>query len=82
MPTMRGLGLMESCRLALDIGTQTSGEQDLPRFGALVEVIPVHPACLFFISQWSWLQWGVKYDELDGISPKARAARVLVLRES
>ena len=46
MPTMRGLGLMESCRLALDIETQTSGEQDLPRFGALVEVITVCPACL------------------------------------
>jgi hypothetical protein len=41
MPTMRGLGLMESCRLALDIGYQTSKMQDLPRFGALDEVKPL-----------------------------------------
>ncbi|KAK1663465.1 hypothetical protein QYE76_051624 [Lolium multiflorum] len=37
MPSDRGLGLMESCKLTRDIGTQTSGESDLPRFGALDE---------------------------------------------
>ncbi|KAK1608520.1 hypothetical protein QYE76_032193 [Lolium multiflorum] len=31
MPSDRGLGLMESCRLTRDIGSQTSGESDLPR---------------------------------------------------
>ncbi|KAK1660386.1 hypothetical protein QYE76_048545 [Lolium multiflorum] len=31
MPSDRGLGLMESCKLTRDIGTQTSGESDLPR---------------------------------------------------
>ena len=46
MPTMRGLGLVEAYILALNVGYQTSGGQDLPRFGALVEVIPVRPACL------------------------------------
>ncbi|KAK1677360.1 hypothetical protein QYE76_038208 [Lolium multiflorum] len=30
MPSDRGLGLMESCKLTRDIGTQTSGESDLP----------------------------------------------------
>ena len=49
MPTMRGLGLVEACMLALDIGYQTSGKRDLPRFGALVEVIPLRPACLILI---------------------------------
>nr|XP_051220309.1 uncharacterized protein LOC127338097 [Lolium perenne] len=38
MPSDRGLGLMESCKLTRDIGTQTSGESDLPRFGALDEL--------------------------------------------
>ena len=49
MPTMRGLGLVEACMLALNVGYQTNGRQDLPRFGALVEVIPVRPACLISI---------------------------------
>ncbi|KAK1604212.1 hypothetical protein QYE76_027885 [Lolium multiflorum] len=30
MPSDRGLGLMESCKLTRDIGSQTSGESDLP----------------------------------------------------
>ncbi|KAK1682693.1 hypothetical protein QYE76_043541 [Lolium multiflorum] len=38
MPSDRGLGLMESCKLTRDIGSQTSGESDLPRFGALDEM--------------------------------------------
>jgi hypothetical protein len=33
--------LMESCRLAQDIGYQASKEQDLPRFWALDEVKPL-----------------------------------------
>ncbi|KAK1610718.1 hypothetical protein QYE76_034391 [Lolium multiflorum] len=37
MPSDKGLGLTESCKLARDIGTQTSGESNLPRFGALDE---------------------------------------------
>ncbi|KAK1644399.1 hypothetical protein QYE76_062204 [Lolium multiflorum] len=37
IPSDRGLGLMESCKLTRDIGSQTSGESDLPRFGALDE---------------------------------------------
>ena len=49
MPKIRGLGLAEACMLARDIGYQTSGERDLPRFGALVEVIPLRPACLILI---------------------------------
>ena len=49
MPSDRGLGLMESCKLTRDIGSQTSGESDLPRFGALDEVKPLRPACLFLI---------------------------------
>ena len=49
MPTMRGLGLTESCELALVIGYQTNGERDLPRFGALDEVKPLLPACLILI---------------------------------
>ncbi|KAK1616539.1 hypothetical protein QYE76_022056 [Lolium multiflorum] len=31
MPSDRGLGLMESCKLTRDIGSQTSGESNLPR---------------------------------------------------
>jgi hypothetical protein len=46
MPTVMGLGIVESCRLAPDIGYLTSGERDLPRFGAIDEVIPLRPACL------------------------------------
>ena len=49
MPSDRGLGLMESCKLTRDIGSQTSGESDLPRFGALDEVKPLRPACLILI---------------------------------
>jgi hypothetical protein len=49
MPTMRGLGLVKSCMLALDIGYQTSGRRDLSRFGALVGVKPLRPACLILI---------------------------------
>ena len=49
MPSVRGLGLMESCKLTRDIGSQTSGESDLPRFGALDEVKPLRPACLICI---------------------------------
>ena len=49
MPSNRGLGLMESCKLTRDIGSQTSGESNLPRFGALDEVKPLRPACLFLI---------------------------------
>ena len=49
MPSDRGLGLMESCKLTRDIGSQTSGESDLPRSGALDEVKPLRPACLFLI---------------------------------
>ena len=49
MPTLRGLGLMESCRLTRDIGYQTNGERDLPRFGALDEVKPLLHACLILI---------------------------------
>ena len=58
MPTMRGLGLTESCRLARDIGYQTNGERDLPRFGALDEVKPLLPACLILIIEIIGLQWG------------------------
>ena len=49
MPSDWGLGLTESCRLTRDIGYQTSGESDLPRFGALDEVKPLRPACLILI---------------------------------
>ena len=49
MPSDWGLGLMESCRLTRDIGSQTSGESNLPRFGALDEVKPLRPACLILI---------------------------------
>jgi hypothetical protein len=49
MPIMRGLGLAEACMLALDIEYQTSGGRDLPRFGDLVEVIPLRHACLILI---------------------------------
>ncbi len=49
MPSDWGLGLTESCKLTRDIGSQTSGESDLPRFGALDEVKPLRPACLFLI---------------------------------
>jgi hypothetical protein len=49
MPMMRGLGLAEACILARDIGYQTSGERDLPRFGALVEVKHLRHACLILI---------------------------------
>ena len=72
MPTMRGLGLMKSRRLALDIRTQTSGEQDLPRFGALVELIPVRPACLISYYSMDLVTMGVPMNSLDGISPKTR----------
>jgi hypothetical protein len=41
MPTMRGLGLTESCMLARDIGYKTNKRRDLPRFGALDEVKPL-----------------------------------------
>jgi hypothetical protein len=43
------IGLVESCMLALDIRYQTSGRQDLPRFGALVELIPLRHVCLILI---------------------------------
>jgi hypothetical protein len=49
MPTMKGLGLVETCMLALHIGYHTSGRRDLPRFGAFVEVIPLRHACLILI---------------------------------
>ena len=35
MPTVKGLGLVESCRLALDIGKVDKQKAILPRFGAL-----------------------------------------------
>jgi hypothetical protein len=41
MPTMRGLGLTESSRLARDIGYQVNRRRDLPSFGALNEVKPL-----------------------------------------
>jgi hypothetical protein len=47
---MMGLGLAESCRLARDIGYQTSKDQDLPRFGALDEVITLCLAYLILIT--------------------------------
>ena len=72
MPTMRGLGLMESCMLTLDIGSQTSRRQDLPRFGALVEVIPVRPACLISYYSMDLITTGLPMSSVDGISPKAR----------
>jgi hypothetical protein len=49
MPTFGSLLLAEFCWLARDIGYQTRRKQDLPRFGALDEVIPLRPACLIFI---------------------------------
>ena len=49
MPSVWGLGLTESCKLTRDIGSQTRRESDLPRFGALDEVKPLRPACLFLI---------------------------------
>jgi hypothetical protein len=49
MPTIMGLGLAESCRLARDIGNQTSKERDLPRFEVLDEVIPLCHASLILI---------------------------------
>jgi hypothetical protein len=55
---LEGLGLMESCRLTRDIGYQTNGERDLPRFGALVKVKPILPACLILINENIGLQWG------------------------
>jgi hypothetical protein len=41
IPTMRGLGLTKSYRLAEDIGYQTNRRQDLPMFGDLDEVKPL-----------------------------------------
>ena len=71
MPTMRGLGFEESCMLALNVGSQSSGRQDLPRFGALVEVIPIRPACLILIID--EVDYNGAADRLRGwISPKAR----------
>jgi hypothetical protein len=49
MPILTGLGLVESCILTINVGYQTSGRRDLPRFGALVEVITVRPTCLILI---------------------------------
>ena len=49
MPSGRGLGLTESCRLIRVIGSQTNGGSNLHRFGALDEVKPLRPACLFLI---------------------------------
>jgi hypothetical protein len=60
MLSNRGLGLMESYKLTRDIGLQTSGESDLPRFGALDEVKPLRPACLFFDYDDNGLQWGAE----------------------
>ena len=72
MPTMRGLGFEESCMLALNVGSQTSGRQDLPRFGALVEVIPVRPACLISYYSMDSITMGLPMSSVGGISPKAR----------
>jgi hypothetical protein len=58
IPTMRGLVLTKSCRLTRDIGNQTNGERDLPRFGALDEVKPLLPACLILIIEYIGLHWG------------------------
>jgi hypothetical protein len=55
---------METYMLALEIGYQISGEQDLPRFGALVEVISVHPACLISLL--------VKYIDYNGAAEGLR----------
>ena len=66
MPTMRGLGLTESCKLARDIGDRTNGERDLPRFGALDEVKPLLPACLnLIIEKYIGLQWGSQRTTVD-----------------
>ena len=73
MPTMRGLGFEESCMLALNVGSQTSGKQDLSRFGTLVEVIPVRLACLIsYYSMVDSITMGLPMSSVDGISPKAR----------
>ena len=64
---------MESCRLTRDIGYQTSGGSDLPRFGALDEVKPLRPACLILIAENIGLQWsaeGFDYDLFERISSK------------
>jgi hypothetical protein len=57
MPTLWGLGLMESCRLIRDIEYQINGERDLPRFGALDAVKPLLPSCLILIIENIGLQW-------------------------
>ena len=62
---------MESCKLTRDIGYQTSGESDLPRFGALDEVKPLRPACLILITENIGLQWGAEgfdYDLVERLS--------------
>ena len=59
MPTMRGLGFEESCMLALNVGLPDKREQVLPRFGALVEVIPVRPTCLICYYSMSLITMGV-----------------------
>jgi hypothetical protein len=41
VPTIRGLGLGETCKLALDIVRQAKKGHDLPRFGTLEEVKPL-----------------------------------------
>ena len=64
---------MESCRLTRDIGYQTRGESDLPRFGALDEVKPLRPACLILIAETIELQWsaeGFDYDLVERLSFK------------
>jgi hypothetical protein len=66
MPTMRGLGLSESCRLVRDIGDQTNGEIYLPRFGSLDEVKPLLPACMILIiEKYIGLQCGSRRTTVD-----------------
>jgi hypothetical protein len=51
---------MEFCRLTRDIGYQTSGESDLPRFGALDEVKTL-TSCLSDLDYENvGLQWGAE----------------------
>ncbi|KAK1645759.1 hypothetical protein QYE76_063564 [Lolium multiflorum] len=59
MPSDRGLGLMESCKLIRDIGSQTNGGSDLPRFGALDEVKPLRRLSVLDYDE-NRLQWGAE----------------------
>jgi hypothetical protein len=79
MPTIRGLGLMESRTLALEIGYQTSKRRDLPRFRALDQLKHL------LLLVWSWLlvkkvTMGQPIDYVMMILPGGKVTRVWCMR--